>query len=439
MSTAPTDPAVDAENTAWVVITVSTITMTVAFLTLAARVYTRAVIVKQFGADDYGAVAAGVSLLLCGIWVCLNIKNGLGRHAWTLTGPEITQYFKYFYISIVWYNVTLVIVKLSFLAQYYRVFSVPKIRRIILVFMFVIGGWSLSQVFVGIWICAPIAKFWDSTLEGHCIPNIPQWYINAAGNIASDVSIFCLPIPILKRLNLKRRQKILVMGIFSLGFFTCAISIIRIKYLKQYADFSWENVASSCWSVSELSSAVTCLCLPTLKPLVQKMLPRLMSSTYKSGGSDNTGPSAGVHGHSSKGYRKHSEGSSPSSPSSSTERSKRLSKSGNVTMSTVMTTESQDELYIADDIEMSSSSNGSLSMERKGSGDLEAGRGNGGVNVYPTDSAPPTPASAHRDNLLGLRTTVRTKIGVNPYQAQMEDDQIQVTRDVITQSVPRRK
>lgn len=353
----------------------------------------------------------------------------------------LTLHLQYFYISIVWYNVTLVIVKLSFLAQYYRVFSIPRIRRIILVFMFVIGGWSLSQVFVGIWICTPIAKFWDSTLEGHCIPNIPQWYINAAGNIASDISIFCLPIPILKKLNLKRRQKYLVMGIFSLGFFTCAISIIRIKYLKQYADFSWENVASSCWSVSELSSAVTCLCLPTLKPLVQKIVPRLMSSTNKSGG-DSGGPSGGVHGHSSKGYRKHSEGSSnPSSPSTDRIRSsQRLSKSaGNVTLSTTMTTESQDELYIADDIEMSSSSNGSMSMERKGSHDLELGHGVG-VNVYPTDvTAPSTPASARRDNLLGLRTTVRTKIGVNPHQTQTEQDQIQVTRDVITQSVPRRK
>lgn len=72
MSGQPGDPATDAENTAWVVVTVSTITMTIALLTLGARVYARAVIVKQFGADDYGAVAAGVSLLLCGIWVCLS-------------------------------------------------------------------------------------------------------------------------------------------------------------------------------------------------------------------------------------------------------------------------------------------------------------------------------------------------------------------------------
>ncbi|CAK7226762.1 hypothetical protein SEUCBS140593_006351 [Sporothrix eucalyptigena] len=414
------DPATDNESTAWVVITVSVITMTIALAAVVARVFTRAVLVKQFGADDWGAVIAGISLLLCGIWVCLNIKNGLGKHAWTLTGPEIEQYFMYFYISIVWYNWTLVVVKLSFLLQYYRVFSVPKIRRIIIAMMVVIGGWSLSQLFVGIWICKPIAKFWNSALPGTCIPNIPQWYINAAGNIASDVSIFLFPIPILKNLNLKRTQKYIVIGIFSLGFFTCAISIIRIKYLKQYEDFSWENVASSCWSVGELSSAVTCLCLPTLKPLVQRLVPRLIGSTA----SPSTGPTGG---YSSKGYRKHSERSdgTPASKASNTtgRASQRLSRSGGG-----LSTGSQDELYPGD-IEMAAS------LERKGSA---------AESVTEHSAAPSlTSPESTRSGLLGLHTTVRTKCAVDHNQPQMQDGegasrQIQVTRDVVTQSRPRK-
>ncbi|CAK7230071.1 hypothetical protein SBRCBS47491_007462 [Sporothrix bragantina] len=436
MSTAP-DPSTYTESTAWVVITVSTITMTVALTALAARVFTRAVLVKQFGADDWGACVAGLGLLLCGIWVCLNIKYGLGKHAWTLTGPEIENYFMYFYISIVWYNFTLVAVKLSFLLQYYRVFSIPKIRRIIIIMMIIIGGWSLSQLFVGIWICKPINKFWNSSLEGTCIPNIPQWYINAAGNIASDVSIFLFPIPILKNLNLKRNQKIIVMGIFSLGFFTCAISIVRIKYLKQFADFSWENVASSCWSVSELASAVTCLCLPTLKPLVQRVVPHLMGSTNAA----STGPTGG---HSSKGYRKHSENidGSASGPSSSKgyrkhsenidgsasgpSSSKASSARNNVRLSRsagTMSTDSQDELYPVD-IELAHS------LERKGSG-VDS------VTSYATSPTSASPPIAQRE-LLGLRTTVRTKCAVTPGQPQMDaGEDIQVTHDVITKSRPR--
>ncbi len=293
------------------------------------------------------------------------------------------------------------------------------IRRVIIALMVVIGGWSLSQVFVGIWICKPIAKFWNSALPGTCIPNIPQWYINAGGNILSDVTIFLFPMPILKNLNIKRRQKILVIGIFSLGFFTCAISIIRIKYLKQYADFSWENVASSCWSVSELSSAVTCLCLPTLKPLVQKVMPRLISSTAQSG------PSS-YGGHSSKGYHKHSEHgeAGPHSQVNTQRSTQRFSKGGAVTMT--MTTDSQDELYPGD-IELSAG------LESKESVTVYAGSPSS-----PSSPAAVAPALANRD-ILGLRTTVRTKCAVDPSQPQIEERQetirqIQVTRNVITQS-----
>ncbi|ERS95378.1 hypothetical protein HMPREF1624_08256 [Sporothrix schenckii ATCC 58251] len=469
MAGPPMDPALSAEDTAWVVITVSAITMTMAMLTLGARVYTRAVIVKQFGADDYGAVAAGVSLLLCGIFVCLNTKNGLGKHMWTLSPPEIVEYFRYFFLSLVWYNVTLVIVKLSFLAQYYRVFSIPRIRRIIVGFMFVVGAWSLSQVFITIWGCAPVAKFWDQALPGRCLALFPQMYINAAGNIASDVAIFCLPIPILKSLNLRRQQKVLVMAIFGLGFFTCAISVVRIKYLQQAADLSWQNVAASCWSVGELSSAVTCLCLPTLKPLVQQVLPHLVggsSSGKSSGHSGHSGPdgSAGaVHGHSSRGYRKHSEGGGSSITASQTtdsqeavRNSRRVSRSGAGALTTTMTTESQDELYRVDDMELSvSSSHGSFGPEGKGSDDIEAtagsrhphhGVGVGAESDRTADTAPTTPVSDRRDTLLGLRTTVRTDIGATPSQIPVPlfgdsrgtHQQIQVTRDVTTRSMPRR-
>lgn len=276
------------ESRGWVVITVSCITMTIALTALVCRLITRAVLVKQFGLDDWAAVVSGIMMLMCGLTVTINVKYGLGDHIWTLTEDELVDYLKYFYVSIIFYNATLVSVKIAFLLQYYRVFAVTKIRRIILVCMVLITGWSLSQLFISIFTCTPIHRFWDRTVTtGSCIAAIPQWYINAGGNIITDIIIFLLPMPVLKNINLRRPQKIIVMGIFSLGFFTVAISVIRIKYLHQYADFTWDNVASSSWSVAEVSSAVTCLCLPTLKPLLVRIRPRIFGSSA-SGSSANS-------------------------------------------------------------------------------------------------------------------------------------------------------
>jgi hypothetical protein len=62
---------------------------------------------------------------------------------------------------------------------------------------------------------------------------------------------------------------------------TCAISVIRIQYLKLSDDVTWDNVASSCWSVGELCSGITCACLPTLRPYLH-FLPSMRSQSGKS-------------------------------------------------------------------------------------------------------------------------------------------------------------
>lgn len=48
--------------------------------------------------------------------------------------------------------------------------------------------------------------------------NLPFWYINAAGNIATDLAIFIMPLPALSKLQLGKKQKYMLLGIFSLGF-----------------------------------------------------------------------------------------------------------------------------------------------------------------------------------------------------------------------------
>lgn len=46
---------------------------------------------------------------------------------------------------------------------------------------------------------------------------------------------------------------------------------------------TWDNVASSCWSIGELCSGITCACLPTLRPLITRCLPGLRSQSEQSG------------------------------------------------------------------------------------------------------------------------------------------------------------
>lgn len=210
------------------------------------------------------------------------------------------------------YNGSLTAIKLTFLLQYHRILGTGQMRKVIMVAFVLIAMWSISQLLVVIFTCTPIHKFWLPETPGTCIPNLPFWYANAAGNIVTDVIVFILPLPVLGRLNLRKSQKLALIGVFSLGFFvscgalpfphltlpspspnskppsllqTCAISVIRIQYLKLSNDVTWDNVSSSCWSIGELCSGITCACLPTLRPLLSRCLPGMRSQSGQS--SDN--------------------------------------------------------------------------------------------------------------------------------------------------------
>ncbi|KAK4647821.1 uncharacterized protein QC761_104720 [Podospora bellae-mahoneyi] len=285
------------ESRAGVVIAVVAVCLTTATTAVGLRSYSRATLIRQFGMDDWAAIVALLLAMGSGIMVASNTIYGHGKHIAVVDGSQLWKYFRTFYTSIVLYNGSLTAIKITFLLQYWRILGTPQMRKVVMFAGIIVALWSISQLLVVIFTCTPIERFWLPETPGTCIPNLPFWYINAAGNIVTDVIVFVVPLPALSKLNLKKNQKVALIGIFCLGFFTCAISVIRIQYLRLSEDVTWDNVASSCWSVGELCSGITCACLPTLRPLVAKIFPSMNSSNdsygsyQKSSGRDGTAPS----------------------------------------------------------------------------------------------------------------------------------------------------
>ncbi|KAI9151643.1 Satratoxin biosynthesis SC10 cluster protein [Paramyrothecium foliicola] len=246
-------------------------------VTVSMRIYTRKILMDNMGFDDWLIICGLLATWGSGIAVISNIKYGAGKHLETLDQELMPLYMRCFYVSIVLYILALAFIKTTFLAQYYRVFFTQKSRRIFFLISFLVCGWSISQVFIGIFLCFPIQGFWDKSIDARCIPTNVQWYANAAGNIATDLIVFILPLPVIGQLNLPRTQKIFLFVLFGLGFLTVAISVIRIQYLKVYEDLTWENVAPACWSVAELTTAIICASLSTLRPFMARHFPGLIS------------------------------------------------------------------------------------------------------------------------------------------------------------------
>ncbi|KAF5618733.1 integral membrane protein [Fusarium sp. NRRL 52700] len=239
-----------------VVISLLTLTLGVVL----ARVYTRAVLLRQFGADDVWAVLSMTSIASCAFAMLLGLKYGFGRHQVFLTEDEVKEYLKLFYVSVILYVVSLAAIKTTFLCQYYRAFAIRKMRIVIIVALVLVSAWSIFQIFFS-----------------KCIQKGPAWYLPAVGNIVTDIMILVIPIPVVMKLNLARRQRYVLLGIFCVGFLTCGISLVRIGYLNVKEDFTWVNIETACWSLTELCCGLLCACVATLRPLVSRYFPSTSS------------------------------------------------------------------------------------------------------------------------------------------------------------------
>ena len=118
---------------------------------------------------------------------------------------------------------SLTFTKLSILLQYLRIFKVRRLLVACYALMAIVALYGLGTFITGAFPCWPVASFWDFNLKGTCFPKETIWFTNAALNIATDLTIFILPIPVIKRLNLPSRQKAALLGVFILGFLYVAV------------------------------------------------------------------------------------------------------------------------------------------------------------------------------------------------------------------------
>jgi hypothetical protein len=110
------------------------------------------------------------------------------------------------------------LVKIGILLQYRRVFAIPVLQALTFYGLVIMIAWTITIAFLNTLICVPVAKFWNSALSGHCTDPLTVWYVMAGFNLVTDITVFCMPLPVIGSLNLPRKQKIMLLAIFSIGF-----------------------------------------------------------------------------------------------------------------------------------------------------------------------------------------------------------------------------
>jgi hypothetical protein len=135
---------------------------------------------------------------------------GFGQHILFLIG-DIKPVMVWFYISNGAYTTTSVIIKLSLLFQYRRLFREGYRRTLTVILLAVVMLWGFTFVFMAWFPCFPVSGFWNKTM-------IPQAKCYGFGtNMGLDIAIFLLPITEYFRPGLVRRQLLAMTGLFAIG------------------------------------------------------------------------------------------------------------------------------------------------------------------------------------------------------------------------------
>ncbi|KAJ4297853.1 hypothetical protein N0V90_005752 [Kalmusia sp. IMI 367209] len=241
------------------------------------RLFTRGLLLRKAGAEDAWISFAMILSIGLTVTIALQVQNGLGKHIQELTAAMMVDSLKAFWASVWIYNLALTATKISILTQYLRVFPVPRFRIACFIVLGIVVLYGLWTLFGSIFLCFPVAFFWDKSIaNGKCLNQEVIWFTNASVNIAQDVVILFLPMTVLRSLDIPRRQKRALIVVFGIGGVVCLVSIVRLQTLVSISnstDPTFDNPPAAMLSAIETNVGIVCACLPSMRPLLSSMMP----------------------------------------------------------------------------------------------------------------------------------------------------------------------
>ncbi|KAG4437240.1 hypothetical protein IFR05_007294 [Cadophora sp. M221] len=281
------------------VFVVTTVTFVLATFFVAARLISRFGVLRHRTADDWVMILAWFLAFGLSFSIDYGTSKGLGRHdvdippSWLgpLRGSE--------YAFTIIYNPALMATKTSILIFYLRMSrNTQQILRIAsYVTLAVVNIAGVVLTFLNAFQCSPVSAAYDPTKSNQkCISIVTLYLCSAPVNIITDLAILVLPIPVLTGMRLPQRQKTILILTFALGVFVTIVDVVRIYYLQQAVDsqsiahsrlgtgvdFAWTASTALMWSAVEVNIGIICACIPTLKPLVKRILPSMITDRTRS-------------------------------------------------------------------------------------------------------------------------------------------------------------
>ncbi|KAH7049470.1 hypothetical protein B0J12DRAFT_719378 [Macrophomina phaseolina] len=261
------------------VVTVRVVLFAMAITTLVVcllRLYVRYFIIRSVGLDDIFVIFALIGFLS---WHAIAIAQtfcALGRHIWDVSPADLSLWLKEFYVTECIYLTVASILKTSIILLMMRLFPARRLLVVSKCLMAFLVAFTISGTFVLAFQCRPIQAAYIPNLPGaKCISPDAMFGIfmfQAVTMFLTDVVIIAMPMPIIWKLNMPVRRRIVVMALFSLGFIATIAALVRfstLAFVKGGIDVTYTSSNAYIWMSVEYSLGFSAGSLSSLRPMIR--------------------------------------------------------------------------------------------------------------------------------------------------------------------------
>ncbi|KAI0832183.1 hypothetical protein F5Y06DRAFT_281240 [Hypoxylon sp. FL0890] len=250
--------------------------LSVGLVVFAVRFYSRWRYRKAsgMGLDDLFAVFAVINWVLetVFLYTCGAIGNNINLTEQTALEvpdgdvPRLTLGSKLAYAAWVFYILGIWTLKGVLLCLYNRLTMGLRQQRLVWGMMVLSTATFLASLFWHIFSCYPTYRAWQiKPYPGEsCTSRRGNYIIICVLDVATDIGIMAIPLPMLLQTNLSMRRKVSLTILFGSGIFVMICAILRAYYSLVSLD---NNTVALGWAAREFLVAAVVVCAPSIKPL----------------------------------------------------------------------------------------------------------------------------------------------------------------------------
>ncbi|EMD65286.1 hypothetical protein COCSADRAFT_198272 [Bipolaris sorokiniana ND90Pr] len=275
--------AVSKETRAPITLAIVAVFTVLSSVCVALRFYTRRVILRFVGPDDYMIlVAHTLSLAQSGVNFAIVIAGGAGQHIEHVQ-DKLPTFNRLMVAVMALYNAAQIATKISLLIQYCTIFPGRSMRLISQWGIGLLLLWGIAQQALTPCICSYESV--TTLTPENCVPDDIPVALNAVINMVTDFLILIIPIKPVLGLQINWVRKTYLLVVMCMGLGVCIISAVRLDMLvgskHNWRDITWKIATIAYFSTIETSLGIMCACIPALRPLMKRVVPNMMGSSAK--------------------------------------------------------------------------------------------------------------------------------------------------------------